>query len=1002
MTNTSRLRSMLALGVSTAVLLAAAPALAAATDGAAANGAAANGSGANTAADGSGQPAADGNSGNRIQELVVTAQRRSEAIQDVPVAVSAFSSATLKAQRLDGGNNLVLSIPNVNYSRSNFGGYNFQIRGIGEKVVTGGAEAGVSINEDALPLGTNHLGDSDFYDVDRVEVLRGPQGTLYGRNATGGAVNIITAKPNDTPGGSITGEYGNFNTEKVTGFINMPLNDQWSARLAAFYLKRDGFGTNLTTGDDVDNRDLYSIRGTVAWKPNERFHAYLTYEHYNENDNRNRVGKQLCNKDPGPATLAGVPLNPAAQGLLSQGCQATSLYNNNAYGSINSQGTLAGIYAQELGLLSGDAFANNPLQNHNLHDITSAVDPVYEAKQNLIHLNMTWDITDNLTLESVTGYNRNTGFSTEDYTRVVPTTSFNTTATPGCYYCLVFQSATGSAALYPALYNALFPGGVVSDPQAGRSNNLRTFDRTDGDSDERTQEFRLSSHFKGPLNFSAGVFANDTTTNSDYYVFFNPLTGLAQALDTTGLSSIFIDPNNPPANGTGHNYYDSRGTARLQSIAAFGELYYQITDDLKLTLGLRETDDRKYEDEYPIQLAAATPAGGGFGAFGPCTGQTSTVAPTIQRCTLVNNETTGRVNIDWTPHLSFTNQTLVYGSYSRGYKGGGFNTPCAPIQGSTGCGYPLTYQPETIDAFEVGTKNTLLDGRLVLNGDFFFYNYTGYQISTIVAKSSVNTNINAHIYGVELESIYSPVNHLTLNANIGYLHTEITGGSVLDQANLTQGNPNLTLVKASDGSNCVVNTQVLAAILAGVNASPGGAAPGVQQLALLGAPGGAGGATGVCGGQANYAAAGLYNYAGANVSTTVVNGVPVGQGVGASLKGNDLPNSPEFTISIGAQYVFSMPNDWQATVRGDYNWQDSSYARIFNAVEDQLRSWDNVNATLTFANRPLALDIQFYVKNAFNSQPITDAYLTDASSGLFYNTFTLDPRTYGISVTKRF
>jgi outer membrane receptor protein involved in Fe transport len=985
MINTSHLRSALALGVSVAALIGVTPALAAAADGAASTA-----DGAAAAAPGSGQ----------IQELVVTAQRRSEAIQDVPVAVSAFSAQTLKAQRLDGGNNLVLSVPNVNYSRSNFGGFNFQIRGIGEKVVTGGAEAGVSINENALPLGSNHLADTDFYDVERVEVLRGPQGTLYGRNATGGAVNIITAKPTDTPGGSITGEYGNYNNVKVTGFLNAPLNDEWSARVAGFYLKRDGFGTNLYNGDKIDDRDLYSFRGTLAWRPNERFHAYLMYERFSEDDNRNRVGKQLCNPDPGPSSLAGVPLNATAQGLLSQGCQATSLYSNSAYGAFNSQGTLGGIYAQELGLLTGAAFPLNYQQDHNLHDIDSTIDPIYKRAGNTLLLNMSWDVTDNLTLESLTGYNRTTGFDREDYNRLVAPNTYNATPTPGCYYCLVV------GAPYSAIYSALFPGGVVSDPQLGRTNGIRVYDQDDGDSDERTQEFRLTSHFKGPLNFAVGVFGQDVVTNTDYYVFFNPLTALAQFYQATGLADFYIDPNNPPDSGKGHNYYDARGTAYLQSLAGFGELYYQFTDDLKLTLGLRQTEDRKHEDQYSIELAQQPNGQVGFGSFGPCTGTINYAV--IQRCSLTNDATTGRVNLDWTPHLSFTNQTLVYLSYSRGYKGGGFNTPCAPQPGASGCGYALTFQPEYIDAFEVGTKNTALGGRLVLNGDFFYYNYKGYQISTIVAKSSVNQNINADIYGAELESIFAPTDHLTLNANFGWLHTEITGGSVLDQANLTQGDANLTLVKASDGSNCVVNTQALAAILAGVAATPGvGGTPGYNELAILGAPGGAGGATGVCGGQSSYRAIGLYNYGGANVSTTAIAQADgsvsnVGQGIPAQLKGKELPNSPDFTVSIGAQYVFDLPQDWRATLRGDYYWQDSSYARIFNAVNDQLHSWDNVNATLTFANRPLALDVQLYVKNAFNSQPITDAYLTDASSGLFYNTFTLDPRTYGISVTKRF
>ena len=373
------------------------------------------------------------------------------------------------------------------------------------------------------------------------------------------------------------------------------------------------------------------------------------------------------------------------------------------------------------------------------------------------------------------------------------------------------------------------------------------------------------------------------------------------------------------------------------------------------------------------------------------------IPSTIQNLATNFSATTGRVNLEWTPHLSFTDQTLLYATYSRGYKSGGFNTPCQSVAGQS-CPYSSTFAPEFINAYEVGTKNTLLNGHLVLNGDFFYYDYTGYQISTIVSKSSVNTNINADIYGAELEAIYEPIHNLTLNTNLGYLHTEITSGNVLDQANLTQGNPNVTLVKGSDGSNCVVNTQVLTGLLSTIQGQP----IGVQQLAILGSSS-VPNSQGICGGQTNYAQLGLYNYAAApGISTATANGVQVGQGIAASLKGNKLPNSPDFTVSVGAQYVFDLPRDWKATLRGDYYWQDSSYSRIFNTVLDQLQSYDNVNATLTFNQPDWKLDVQLFVKNAFDSQPITDTYLTDASSGLFSNVFTLDPRTYGISVTKRF
>jgi len=236
---------------------------------------------------------------------------------------------------------------------------------------------------------------------------------------------------------------------------------------------------------------------------------------------------------------------------------------------------------------------------------------------------------------------------------------------------------------------------------------------------------------------------------------------------------------------------------------------------------------------------------------------------------------------------------------------------------------------------------------------------------------------------------------------------------VLDQMNLTQGNPNLTVLKAADGSNCVVNTASLAALLNGIKALP---APGLQQAVLVGSPL-PGGSRGICGGQYGLAPTfglsappggfstptndplGIYNYS-ASPSTVIFNGV--GQGVNASLKGNRLPNAPSWTVSVGGQYVWNLPNDWSLTARADYYWQGSTFARIFNDPVDYMKAWDNVNATLTLASRPMGITIQVYGKNLTNNQPFTTTAISDASAGLLVNTFTNDPRTFGVAVTKRF
>ncbi|MDR3511976.1 MAG: TonB-dependent receptor [Caulobacteraceae bacterium] len=940
-----------------------------------------------------------------VGEIVVTAERRSESLQSTPVAVSAFNAQALKTQRLDGGQNLEISIPNVNYSRGNFGGYNFQIRGVGSKVVGEGGTSGVSFNVNEMPVAANNFGDTDFYDVERVEVLRGPQGTLYGRNATGGAVNVITNKPTDTFSGSITGEYGNYNERKVTGYLNLPLGDMFAVRFAGFGLVRDGFGTNSVTGNKVDGRSLGDGRVTLSFKPNDKFNAYLMYDHYGESDSRNRVGKQLCTTDNGPASVGGVATSAADRAFLSQGCKAGSLYSSSAYSVVNSNGTLAGVLANLMGLSNyNDVFAGHAKQDSNLHDIESAIDPRYKANDDLVELHMSWNITDDLTLQSITGFNHNTGSSTEDYNRVQATTGFNSSVnTSSLLYQEINNAAPGLGALYSGLYSALFPNGYVSDPQTGTSNKVNSFDYSTTNTQEITQELRLSSSFKGPLNFSFGVFfSEDKNNQSNYYVESSSLTAFAQlnnalyqytngavsfVKDANGhYATINIDPN-ATATGAGHNYYDSRNQSDEKSTAAFGELYWNITPDVKLTVGARYTVDQLDDNLYPINLLAA---GSGF--------------PVTTQASQTWREVTGRVNLDWTPTVSFTDKTLVYLTYSRGYKGGGFNTPCQAQLGSASvgatCGYSLTYQPEFINAYEIGTKNTLLGGTLMLNADAFYYDYSNYQISEIVAESSVNQNINAKIYGVEFEGVYSPIRNLTFNANVGYLHTEITGGKSVDSLNMTNSDPAYTLLKTSGGSNCIVNTAGVATLLA---SSLGG--PLLSQVCdFTGATSTNRGATaqtnyvgfleslGVPSGTATYLSSTLFNYSG---NCTI-------DGCAQNLKGKQLPNSPNWTLSLGAQYVWELEDDWRATLRGDYYWQDQSYARIYNATNDLLKSWSNVNATLTFAKKDWGFTGQLWVKNAFNSQPITDTYVTDATSGLFTNTFTLDPRTFGITLTKDF
>ncbi len=907
---------------------------------------------------------------NVIEELVVTAQKKEEALQDVPIAVSAFDQNALEKSKIDGGPNLVLAVPNVNFSKGNFTGYNFQIRGIGSKLVAASGDAGTGIHLNNAPLIANNLFETEFYDVERVEVLRGPQGTLYGRNATGGVVNLLTAKPTDTFEGNLRAEYGNYNTMKARGMVNLPLGEMFALRLAGSYLKRDGFGENLVTGNDADDRDLWGARATVSFKPSDRLQTWLMWDHFEEDDNRSRIGKQFCTKDTGPTNVGGVAFSSAAggligqieRGLFSQGCSPTSLYSANVLGTVNSQATLGGLFGALGGFQTGDAYAGK-VQTPNIRDIESTFDPIYKSKTDIYEFNAVFDVTENISLNWLSAYTFYKLYTRQDYNRYTPSVAFNTTPNP----VNVFAAVPGYAT---AIYPGLFPNGAIRDPQNGSQNRFTTSDISSAYTEQWSHEVRFQSSFDGPLNFNVGAFMTKYRTDGDYFVMFNTGTGYYQInnLLTTGNANcsgpapcVSIDPNADP-NRSGHNYYDSYGPYRLTSYAVFGELYWQMAENFKWTLGLRYSIDDKKVLSHSVTL--------GQPGINP-------IPIGIQKVKF--KEPTGRFGFDWQPDLGFTNDTLIYAFYSRGYKAGGLNPPFSPGIGIVPVS--ATFEPEFIDSFEIGTKNTLLDGTLQVNMAAFHYDYKGYQVSKIINRTSINENIDAKVKGVEFESIWQPVEGLRLNAAIGYLDSKIGKATSIDTFNRTQSNAALTLVKSSAASNCVVTTAHAAAALTIANAT--------NPFNLLG----------VCT-LASAAGAGTNIGGGAIAAGTNAFGGLVSEGVSVDISGNELPNSPHWTVSLGAQYTWTL-GDWDATLRGDYYRQTKTFARIYNSAPDRIRGWDNVNLTLTVVNSDMGVEVGGFIKNATNEKAITDFYLTDDSSGLFRNVFYTEPRTYGVSVTKR-
>jgi outer membrane receptor protein involved in Fe transport len=966
----------------------------------------------------SGSAAGDGADGT-VAALIVTAQKKEEAIQDVPIAISAFTEKNLEEQKIEGGFDLLKAIPNVTFSKNNFSSYNFSIRGIGTKAISVTTDPGVAVAFNGSSLIRNRLFEQEYFDVERVEVLRGPQGTLNGRNATAGVINVISGRPHYGEFDAwVKGEVGNYETRRLSGMVNIPLIGETVAlRLAGAWTKRDGYDFNATTGHPVNGRDLWSTRVTLGLQPTDSVHVNLIWEHFNEDDDRSRTGKQLCHRDAGITVLAGITLDPAAQGHVSQGCKAGSLYDDGAFGTPNG----LSIPFMQVGVdpsyvaLGSDQNGNwvtpvklftdpygGMMQSRDLRTINSIRDPRYQASTDVLELNADFDLGHSLTLTSQTAYVRDKIYSFQDYNR------FNTV--PILNDSLLLSSGVDGE--LPPIFRDFTPNGVFCDPQIGCSNTIAGFDISRARSKQFSQEFRLQSSFDGPVNFSAGMNFTRYKTVEDYFVFYNLITLIAQSSGGIALFNaspdvatcapkiigiigqklappvplgspeakgcIYIDPNPIESiNGDGHNYFRSKNPYGLKSWAGFGEVYWTVNPEVKITAGLRYTSDRKTFIPVPSQVLLSS-----SGLLGGTVDRGYPEKPAIKQGW---DEVTGRLGFDWSPKLEFTDKSLFYAFYSRGYKGGGANPPgigyrdypldlgfsFPPIAQTLP--YPAIFKPEFVNAFEVGSKNTLMGGSLVLNGDVFFYDYKDYQVSQIKERTAVNENFNAKVWGAELESVFQPTRDLRLNFTFGYQGSRIANGEEsIDLMNRTQGDPNLVVVKPYVllTSNCVVPKDALEAFVA-----PQGAYYTIFNE--------------VCGGALNQ-------------PLNPLGGPNGGAGVYAQLGGNALPNAPHWTTSFGIQYGRDLPAGWRATIRSDAYWQSQSWARVYNAVNDKLHGWYNVNLSLWVEKPDLGLKVELYAKNLLDKSPITDAFLNSDDTALTTNVFVLDPRLIGLSVKKDF
>jgi iron complex outermembrane recepter protein len=957
-----------------------------------------------------------------VETIVVTSSKIKGDIQTVPIAITALSQEQLTSRQIAGGPDLVKEVPNLTFSKTNFTGYNIEIRGIGTQAISVTTDPAVAVSFNDIPFLRNHFFEQEFFDVGQVEVLRGPQGTLYGRNATAGVVNVVSAKPTDHWEAMGSVDVGNYNNRRMEGMVNIPISgDMLDLRIAGEWTKRDGYSFNEETGKSTDGRDLWSSRVSLLLRPTADIAATAIWEHFQENDDRLRSGKQLCARDNAPDVVDGpagpqytnynsflVPGGNLGKEWLSQGCHAASLYSAESFGTPDASSFPFIAALEALAYPTYIAPGTNPYagvtQSHNLRVIESLIQPQYRAKNDTFEFNLDYLLTPELTLSSQSGYSHDSLYSTQDLNR------YNT---------------QGGIFLDPGGNTAVGQDGQFCDPQLGCSDRMVAQDISDETARQFYQEVRLASSFKGDFNFLAGANFLSYHTEENYQIMSNVITltsewangvlppdaphipfdaAVANACDpqpaitdpvvlgqTTfaGLGCGYIDPNPlGSVDRQGHNYFLSQNPYRILSWAGFGEVYYNLTDDLKFTGGLRYTDDKKH---FVVKPSWTLIAYKGY--------------PVTNIIDQEWREVTGRANLTWTPKLAFTDQTMVYGSYARGYKGGGANPPgVIPIMAPNGLAFitspsnqthPATFKPEFNDAFELGTKNTLADGDITLNGDIFLYKYQNYQLSQIIDRTAVNMNVNATVKGAEVETSWSPIPGLKLGFNGGYEDTRVDNGqAAIDVMDRTAGHSDWMVVKPfiTETSNCILPTVVVNEVLAHTSLAYACVLAYSRHLDPVTY------ASYVADPPTDVYGDTITGYPGFNYASAPNDG----EGFDKNLGGNQLPNAPHYTASLTADFTMPLSDDWAGTLHGDFYWQSQSFARVFNdRPYDKIRGYSTSNLAVIFTNSD-GWQVMGYVKNVFNVTAITGAFLGSDDTGLTTNIFTTDPRLFGIRITKTF
>ncbi|PXA84820.1 TonB-dependent receptor [Nostoc sp. 3335mG] len=650
-------------------------------------------------------PAAQGG----LQEIVVTATRRNSNLQTTPIAVSAVDSSLIRQAAPRDIGDLASFVPNFSAAKiTGFNAASFAMRGVSINNVNVYSEApvGVLVDDFVMPSVQTQL--LDTFDIEQIEVLRGPQGTLFGKNTTGGAVTVHTKRPNlHTFSVEGRASYGSFNEYKLQAAVDVPIvEDKLSVRLVGGYDKSDGYAKNgfcygpvtplapdgsygakfagasgCGDGQDLGGTKVFSGRAKVLFQPSDAVSVLMQYEILRDH-------------------------SPTAGAIENTSNDPSFLFNQlGVGGALNNVGDPLDHY--------GATFRDSAYIN--MHKPAVNVDGFY--------VNASFDIGPG-TFTDVTGY--------RNQRSRLP------------------SSTTGDGGIYAS------DGDELSLFDINRSDNHKTFQ----------QELRFASKFGGKFEFVSGLFYQHDTI--DFCV--SQVVGF---LDLVGQTSPYGPYNDNP--------YVLCSSQRADSTAVYTEGTFKFTDKLTLTLGGRYSwDDKKWmgRQQSFVQDITQNPNMtwqdiplldlGNFSKYpeGVVTSRASSSEPT------------------WRASLSyrFSPQVFAYGTYSRGYKGGGYNDQIGSF-GAFGSNLDAfaeaaaATKPEFADSFEAGVKTEFFDHHLRTNITGFYVKYRDLQ-KVIVVPLEVDGQsfevqrlfnaASATVKGIEAEVTAIPVHGLTLRGNLGY------------------------------------------------------------------------------------------------------------------------------------------------------------------------------------------------------------------------------------------